>query len=284
MPRPAGPGSPAASGSARTPPCARPATCSGCTTPTAPPVPRSKGKDQHQIRSNGPWAPPAPSARPPSWPPPRPLGISRRYRPSRRRRGGPLQERPFPGPPDRPAPGQPVLRRHVPGFRDPRSAGAAQVSHTQADRAELGIVQGGPGLRGPSPAGPVQVGPSRIVIVWTDGTVTTVHAPAEVHPPCSAARTPVHRRGRMPTLPARLGLLRIGLHGPAARLRDQVQGTCRPPPPYPRRSNRNPQPARSSGDKSSYSGAGGQQQEGAAVSALQTPTPSTPVTCRSRSN
>ena len=47
-------------------------------------------------------------------------------------------------------------------------AGAAQVSHTQTDAA---------GQLGPSQAGAVQVGPSRIVIVWTDGTVTTVHAP-----------------------------------------------------------------------------------------------------------
>ena len=59
-------------------------------------------------------------------------------------------------------------------------AGAAQVSHTQndaADTAEFGIVQASPGQLGPSQAGAVQVGPSRIVIVWTDGTVTTVHAP-----------------------------------------------------------------------------------------------------------
>jgi DNA-binding GntR family transcriptional regulator len=67
-------------------------------------------------------------------------------------------------------------------------AGAAQVSHTQADTAdtaEFGIVQASPGRLGPSQAGAVQVGPSRIVIVWTDGTVTTVHAPevTTVHAP-----------------------------------------------------------------------------------------------------
>jgi DNA-binding transcriptional regulator YhcF (GntR family) len=59
-------------------------------------------------------------------------------------------------------------------------AGAAQVSHAQADTAdtaEFGIAQASPGQLGPSQAGAVQVGPSRIVIVWTDGTVTTVHAP-----------------------------------------------------------------------------------------------------------
>jgi hypothetical protein len=73
-------------------------------------------------------------------------------------------------------------------------AGAAQVSHTQADAAdaaEYGITQASPGQLGPSPVGgsqlgasqpgAVQIGPSRIVIVWTDGTVTTVHAP-EVSP------------------------------------------------------------------------------------------------------
>ena len=48
-PRPAGPGSPAASGSAPTTRCARTATCSACTTRTAPPAPRTKAKDQHQI-------------------------------------------------------------------------------------------------------------------------------------------------------------------------------------------------------------------------------------------
>jgi DNA-binding transcriptional regulator YhcF (GntR family) len=67
-------------------------------------------------------------------------------------------------------------------------AGAAQVSHAQADTAdtaEFGIAQASPGQLGPSRAGAVQVGPARIVIVWTDGTVTTVHAPevTTVHAP-----------------------------------------------------------------------------------------------------
>jgi DNA-binding transcriptional regulator YhcF (GntR family) len=68
-------------------------------------------------------------------------------------------------------------------------AGAAQVSHTPADTAGtagFGIAQAsqgrlGPPELGPPPTGAVQIGPSRIVIVWTDGTVTTVHAP-EVRP------------------------------------------------------------------------------------------------------
>jgi DNA-binding GntR family transcriptional regulator len=63
-------------------------------------------------------------------------------------------------------------------------AGAAQVSHTRADPAELGIAQVTQAQLTPS-QGAVQVGPSRIVIVWTDGTVTTVHAPevSTVHAP-----------------------------------------------------------------------------------------------------
>jgi DNA-binding GntR family transcriptional regulator len=60
-------------------------------------------------------------------------------------------------------------------------AGAAQVSHTQADTAESGIAEVSQGRLGPAQTDAVQVGPSRIVIVWTDGTVTTVHAP-EVRP------------------------------------------------------------------------------------------------------
>jgi DNA-binding transcriptional regulator YhcF (GntR family) len=74
-------------------------------------------------------------------------------------------------------------------------AGAAHVSRTPDDAAEYGIAQASPGQLGPSPAGAsqlgasqpgaVQIGPSRIVIVWTDGTVTTVHAPevTSVHAP-----------------------------------------------------------------------------------------------------
>jgi DNA-binding transcriptional regulator YhcF (GntR family) len=68
-------------------------------------------------------------------------------------------------------------------------AGAAQVSHAPAAPAEFAIAQATPDQAAPSAA--VQVGPSRIVIVWTDGTVTTVHAPevTTVHPP---EVTPVH--------------------------------------------------------------------------------------------
>ena len=50
--------------------------------------------------------------------------------------------------------------------------GLSQLRSSRADAAEVGTAQGGPSRGGPSP-----VGPSRIVIVWTDGTITTVHAP-----------------------------------------------------------------------------------------------------------
>jgi DNA-binding transcriptional regulator YhcF (GntR family) len=79
-------------------------------------------------------------------------------------------------------------------------AGAAQVSHTQADTAELGIARVTHGQPGP-PQGAVQVGPSRIVIVWTDGTVTTVHAPevSTVHAPeVSSVHPPEVAPGRPP--------------------------------------------------------------------------------------
>ena len=48
----------------------------------------------------------------------------------------------------------------------------SQVSSSRADAAEAGTAQGARCRVGPSP-----VGPSRIVIVWTDGSITTVHAP-----------------------------------------------------------------------------------------------------------
>jgi DNA-binding transcriptional regulator YhcF (GntR family) len=50
--------------------------------------------------------------------------------------------------------------------------GLFQPHSSRADAAEVGTAQGSPYGVGPSP-----VGPSRIVIVWTDGTITTVHAP-----------------------------------------------------------------------------------------------------------
>jgi DNA-binding XRE family transcriptional regulator len=50
--------------------------------------------------------------------------------------------------------------------------GRSQPHSSRADATEAGTAQGDPWRVGPAP-----VGPSRIVIVWTDGTITTVHAP-----------------------------------------------------------------------------------------------------------
>ena len=64
-----------------------------------------------------------------------------------------------------------------PTLTAPAQAGIAEVDPSQvrssrAEAAEAGTAQGAPCRVGPSP-----VGPSRIVIVWTDGSITTVHAP-----------------------------------------------------------------------------------------------------------
>jgi transcriptional regulator with XRE-family HTH domain len=50
--------------------------------------------------------------------------------------------------------------------------GPSRPHSYRSDAVEMGTAQGGQSRVGPS-----QVGPSRIVIVWTDGTITTVHAP-----------------------------------------------------------------------------------------------------------
>jgi hypothetical protein len=71
---------------------------------------------------------------------------------------------------------QPHSSRAEVGLSQPHSSraevGLSQPHSSRADAAEVGTAQGGPYRVGPSP-----VGPSRIVIVWTDGTITTVHAP-----------------------------------------------------------------------------------------------------------
>ena len=84
------------------------------------------------------------------------------------------------GPAHAPAtrPTAPAYPFHVtPAQTDPGQAGSVEVGPSQVhssrtDLAELGTAQDGPVRVGPPP-----VGPSRIVIVWTDGTITTVHAP-----------------------------------------------------------------------------------------------------------
>jgi hypothetical protein len=88
-----------------------------------------------------------------------------------------------------------------------RAAGSAhQEQRSNADSAERTValprpaavppaVGGPPGVAGPpavagQPAVPAQAAPSRILIVWTDGTVTTVHPPSPpANPP---ARQPPH--------------------------------------------------------------------------------------------
>jgi DNA-binding GntR family transcriptional regulator len=52
-----------------------------------------------------------------------------------------------------------------------------QAGPSQARAAHAAPAQPGSAEDARAPAGPPLIGPSRIVIVWTDGTVTTVHAP-----------------------------------------------------------------------------------------------------------
>ncbi len=55
--------------------------------------------------------------------------------------------------------------------------GSAQAAAAAAGSAQAGIAEAGTALGSPYRIGSSPVGPSRIVIVWTDGTITTVHAP-----------------------------------------------------------------------------------------------------------
>jgi DNA-binding transcriptional regulator YhcF (GntR family)/DNA-binding XRE family transcriptional regulator len=75
----------------------------------------------------------------------------------------------------------------------PAQAGIAEVDPSQvrssrAEAAEAGTAQGAPRRVGPSP-----VGPSRIVIVWTDGSITTVHAPEVLAGPSEATSPDLER-------------------------------------------------------------------------------------------
>ena len=63
-----------------------------------------------------------------------------------------------------------------------------QVRSSRAASAEAGTAQGAPCRVSPSP-----VGPSRIVIVWTDGSITTVHAPEVLPGPPEATFTDPER-------------------------------------------------------------------------------------------
>ena len=92
----------------------------------------------------------------------------------------------LPAPPHTRSPSPPPRLAHT----LPSHGSARQVSST-ARSGRLGTPQAAVGLlsrssrtdaprqpaRGPCRVGPSPVGPSRIVIVWTDGTITTVHAP-----------------------------------------------------------------------------------------------------------
>jgi hypothetical protein len=69
-------------------------------------------------------------------------------------------------------PASPVHPFHVSAQAGRAEVGLFQPTSSRADAAKAGTAHSGPCSVGPSP-----VGPSRIVIVWTDGTITTVHAP-----------------------------------------------------------------------------------------------------------
>jgi hypothetical protein len=94
-----------------------------------------------------------------------------------------------------------------------RAAGAAhQERRSQSDSAERTVAPPGPPAAPPAvadppapggppatdgapavaqqPAVPVQAAPSRIMIVWTDGTVTTVHPPNPHEPPAVPVASP----------------------------------------------------------------------------------------------
>ena len=97
---------------------------------------------------------------------------------------------------------RPTHSAHPPGTRSatpayPLPAPAARIAPGQAGRAEAGRSHDHPTRTGlaelaaaqgdPCGVGPAPVGPSRIVIVWTDGTVTTVHAPEVLAGPAELA-------------------------------------------------------------------------------------------------
>ena len=81
----------------------------------------------------------------------------------------------------------------APAQAGPAPAGIAEVDPSQirssrAEAAEAGAAQGASCRVGPSP-----VGPSRIVIVWTDGSITTVHAPEVLAGPSEATSPDLDR-------------------------------------------------------------------------------------------
>jgi DNA-binding transcriptional regulator YhcF (GntR family) len=84
-----------------------------------------------------------------------------------------------------------------------RSAGSTRLANapSRAAAATVGLFCRDPahataGQGGPPRAGSAPVGPSRIVIVWTDGSTTTVHAPDVLAGPPDVTRP--HLEGRQP--------------------------------------------------------------------------------------
>jgi DNA-binding transcriptional regulator YhcF (GntR family)/DNA-binding XRE family transcriptional regulator len=75
------------------------------------------------------------------------------------------------------------------GLTGPAQAGIAEVDPSQVLRSSRAAAEAGSAQSAPCRVGPSPVGPSRIVIVWTDGSITTVHAP-EVLPGPPEATSP----------------------------------------------------------------------------------------------
>jgi Bacterial regulatory proteins, gntR family/Helix-turn-helix domain len=99
---------------------------------------------------------------------------------------------PFHVPPAQTPPSHALASQTAPALTGPAQAGPAQAGPAQAGPAQAGIVavdpsrvhssraaaaEAGTAQGAPCRVGPSPVGPSRIVIVWTDGSITTVHAP-----------------------------------------------------------------------------------------------------------
>jgi DNA-binding GntR family transcriptional regulator len=81
----------------------------------------------------------------------------------------------------------PAHAAHAPATRPASPAHPFHVTPAQTAPAGAGIAEIGTALGDPGRAGSPPVGPSRIVIVWTDGTITTVHAPEVLAGPPEAA-------------------------------------------------------------------------------------------------
>ena len=77
---------------------------------------------------------------------------------------------------------RPAHPAHAPGTRPAPHARPLHVGPAQTLTAPTASGGADSGCVGPSP-----VGPSRIVIVWTDGTITTVHAPQVLTGPAEPA-------------------------------------------------------------------------------------------------